>query len=315
MTEIVNPYQLNDQEREVWYDTVVRPVFLDGLEVSDHPKFTLITAQCGAGKTTTALRYVHTTSPAPLRFSGDDLRCVHPQSARIMKEDPDNYVLFTTADVSWARSKMLEECMQKKYNIQIDSILTKPEDYKMKTLLQVREYGYQAECVALGVPYFLSAVSMYDRRETQIEQTGIGFPVTLDNHNKAYEYLGDIISKMYEGRFVDSVKIVDRNMNVFYQADHMKNETGEGIKQGLIKARDSFMQKQYLAYTDELWQTIYKKMDARQAPENHYQAADEQYKYFADVCKQSGLYSPQGKPKKLDFLINLQHLKEECAGK
>ncbi|MBR6409224.1 MAG: zeta toxin family protein [Alphaproteobacteria bacterium] len=310
MTENVNPYQLRQEVRDIWYDAVLEPLFLSGLKTSKRPKFTLITGQSGCGKTTAALRCAKEASPMPLRFSGDDIRKVHPNSERIMREDPDNYVKLTTPDVSWARSKVLEECMKRGLSIQIDSVLTNPEDYRMKTLLQTKEYGYKTECVALGVPYFLSVASMYYRREKQIEQTGHGFPVTMWNHDTAFEYLPGLLSKMYEGGYVDKVRIVDRQFRVFFEADHAKNQSGEGMAEALDRARNSYIRTDCLAYVDGLWREIRQMMDKRNAPENHYQAADEQYKSFADLCRKTGLYSPQTEDGGLGFQLKLQALKE-----
>ena len=229
-----NIYVLNDKQREIWYDQVVAPMFLEGKKISDKPTFVLLTGQPGAGKTTAAIKCSQNISPEPVRFGGDDIRILLPYADKLLRENPVEYPFISKADMSWAREKLVNDCINNKLNIQIDSILSNPNDWKMGTLLKVKDAGYRIECTALGVHRYISEVSMFSRREEQIKNFGVGFPVTMATHDKAYEILPAVVAKMHKEGIADKVSIYNRIFENFYDTDKVENPSEEGIISGII---------------------------------------------------------------------------------
>lgn len=310
LEELINKYRLTNEQRQAWYDNILVPTFLDGLQPCDgQPTFTLLTAQPGAGKTTAALRNAKETSPYPARFGGDDIRILHPYAKIILLENADKYPFITKLDMAWAREKLVNDCLNNHFNLQIDSILSNENDYKMGTILRAKEQGYKIECVTLGVPDFISIVSMYNRREQQISQDGVGFPVTINDHDRAYNILPEVVAKMYDCGVADRVRIINRRFKEFYDTDKALNSNGDNIKTAITEARNSYKQKTYLAYADTLWQSIYQNMEKRGASIEHFAAADEQHHRFEQVCKQSGIYDPKTEQNYLRFLPRLKQFK------
>ncbi len=294
LEEKIDKYRLNDEQREFWYENVLRQVFLSDTSPSQtRPVFTLLTAQPGSGKTTAAVRNARQTNPYPVRFGGDDIRLTLPYADTVMHEDADNYSFITRPDMSWGREKLVDECLHNHYNLQIDSILIHADDYKMGTIMRAKEHGYKIECVVLGVPDFLSMVSMYNRREQQILKEGVGFPVVIKEHDYAYDILPDVTAKMYDLQIADRVRVINRQFKEFYDTDKSPHPNGDEIKEAINQARQSYVQRTYLAYTNTLWKSIYQNMKRRGASKEHFSAADEQYHKFEQICRQNGLYNPQ----------------------
>lgn len=311
LEEEINKYRLTNEQRQAWYDNLLRPTFLGGLKPNDkQPVFTLLTAQPGAGKTTAAVRNAQETSPYPARFGGDDIRILHPYARIIMLEDVANYPFITKPDMAWAREKLVDDCLNNRYNLQIDSILSNIDDYKMGTIMRAKEQGYRIECVTLGVPDYLSIVSMYNRRETQIERDGVGFPVTIKDHDRAYGLLPEVIAKMYDAKVADRVSVINRQFKSFYDTNKVTEPNGAAIKEAVIQARNSYMQKTYLAYVNTLWKSINQQMVQRKANDEQMIDVKEQYQKFTQSCIQNGNYNPQYDKDYLSFLPRLQQYKK-----
>ncbi len=282
-----NGYVLNDKQREIWYNQVIVPMFLEGKKSSEKPTFVLLTGQPGAGKTTAAIKYSQMLNPEPVRFGGDDIRILLPYADKLLRENPAEYPFISKADMSWAREKLVSDCIDNKFNIQIDSILSNPNDWKMGTLLKVKDAGYRIECTALGVHRYISEVSMFSRREEQIKNFGVGFPVTMDTHDKAYEILPAVVAKMYKEGVADKVSIYNRIFENFYDTDKVENPSEEGIIGGIIKSRESYLSKESLNYIDLSWKNVKDKMVARNAAESE---MNEMLGYYIAFRKNSGMY-------------------------
>ena len=280
-------YELNEKERLAWYDAVIRPLFLDGKTKSDKPIFVLLTGQPGAGKTTASAKYAQMLTPEPVKFGGDDLRILLPYAQELLKEKPLEYPFITKKDMSWARQKLVTEALENGYNIQIDSILSNPNDWRMGTLLEAKAAGYRVECVALGVHRYLSEVSMFGRREEQIKSLGVGFPVTMEPHDIAYDILPEVISRMYTEGVADKVAIYNRVFENYYDTDQAQNPNGHDIMRGLIKARQDYLGIDSLRYIQTSWENIYENMLDRNASTEQ---LNEVLSYYNAFRKNSGIY-------------------------
>ncbi|MBQ8677826.1 MAG: zeta toxin family protein [Alphaproteobacteria bacterium] len=304
-------YPLTEQEREDWYNTTVVTNFLDGIKPSKHPTFTLITAQSGAGKTTTAKILAQEADTHPARFSGDEIRETLPYATQLWRDNPEEYLFISKPDMSWARERLVDDCMKNGYNIQVDTILSSPNDYKMGTIMRAKEHGYKIECVVIGVPEVLSMVSMYYRREAQIRAGKDGFPVTVTHHDKAYELLPEVVAQMYEAGNADRVRVVNRKFKEFYDTEHTANPTGAGIKAALNKCRESYIYKTTLAYIDTLWDNVEQSMQERKAPDYQKSEVAEQRGKFIKFTQNRGLYIPQQDTNFNKHLPNLQLFREK----
>ncbi len=301
-----NEYMLTPDERQDWYDYVVRPLFLDGKEKSDRPTFVLLTGQPAAGKTTAAAKYSQLLSAEPVKFGGDDIRILLPYADKLLHENPIEYPFITKEDMSWARRKLVTDTLAGGYNLQIDSILSNPADWKMETLLQAREAGYRVECIALGVHRYLSEVSMFIRREEQIKSCGVGFPVTMGPHDKAYDLLPEIVARMYTEGVADKVSIYNRQFDKYYDTSEVENPSGQAIMGAIIKSREDYLNVDALKYIQASWKNVYENMIARQAPETQLK---EVLAYYSAFRKNSGIYMVDGNSGLQDMFLLLRQRK------
>ena len=287
MTDTNKKYGLTDEQREEWYDNVIKPLFLEGKQKSDKPVFVLLTGQPGAGKTTAAAKYAQMLNPEPVKFGGDDIRILLPYAGELLKENPEEYPFITKPDMAWARQKLVTDTFKNGYNLQMDCILSNPNDWRMGTLLQAKEAGYRIECVALGVHRYLSEVSMFSRRDEQIQSIGVGFPVTLGPHDTAYELLPEIVSKMYNEGIADKVSVYNRVFENYYDTDKEQNPNGQEIMKKITKARQDYLSSESLNYIKTQWENTYESMQTRDASKEQ---LNEVYSHYNAFRKNSGLY-------------------------
>ncbi len=311
MSNKENKYQLNDQEREQWYNETLKPLFLEGKHKSDKPTFVLLTGQSGAGKTTASVKYAQLIRPEPVKLGGDDIRILLPYARDVLKENPEEYPFITKKDMSWARQKLITEAFEAGYNIQLDSILSSPDDWRMGTLLQAKEHGYRVECVALGVHRYLSEVSMFSRREEQIKTSGVGFPVTMKHHDLAYDLLPMVVSKMYTEGIADKVSVYNRVFENYYDTSKAENPSGQDIMRALIKARNDYLSKDSIEYIQAIWENVYTDMVVRNANETQ---MNEIRSYYTAFHKSSGLHMVD-KPQGVGILIIQYQQKTGIGGK
>lgn len=181
----------------------------------------------------------------------------------------------------------------------MDCILSNPEDWKMGTLLQAKNAGYRVECVALGVHRYLSEVSMFARREEQIQSLGVGFPVTMAPHDAAYELLPEIVSRMYSEGIADKVSVYNRIFENYYDTNKETNPSSDGIMSAIIKSRQDYLSPESLKYIKTQWQTTYNNMLERNASEEQLR---EVHAHFSAFRKNSGLYFIDRSPIMTNFM-------------
>ena len=282
-----NKHVLDEAARNQWYEEVVKPFFLDGKQPSSKPTFVLLTGQPGAGKTTASAKYAQKLSPEPAKFGGDDIRILLPYAQDLLLQNPEEYPYITKADMSWAREKLVDDALKNRYNLQIDTILSNPNDWKMGTVMRIKDAGYRVECVALGVHRYVSEVSMFYRREEQIKNLGVGFPVTLPPHDRAYEILPEVVSKMYNEGVADRVSVYNRMFDKYYDTDEAVNPNGQDIMKAVMRSREDYLNKDSLEYIKTTWENIYEDMLTRKAPEDQ---LGEVAAYYNAFRKNSGIY-------------------------
>lgn len=280
-------YGLTAEEHEQWFQTVIKPLFVEGKEVSTKPTLVLLTAQSGAGKTFASVNYAKQMAQEPIRFGADDLRILLPYAQDVLNEDEANYPFITKKDASLAREKIVETAIANRQNILIETILGSPDDWKMGTVMKAKNAGYRIECAALGVHEYVSQVSMFSRYEEQKLITGHGFAPTLEVHNRAYHLLPEIAAKMYENGIADSVKVYNRRFENFYDTDKEPNASGMGIMRGVNRSRNSYLNYDEMRWVMIKWEDVLDKMDARKAKPEEVENVKMLYNSFK---KASGIY-------------------------
>ena len=282
---------LSPDEHQKWVEDLVIPTFTRSRNPSNNPSFVLITGQSGAGKSYSSRRYAQENlDEYPVLFGTDDIRQLHPKADEIIKNDRANYTFKTKKDAGMARTKLLDYCFDKRYNIVVESILLDANDYKMQTLLQAREHGYNVECVALGVHRNVSEVSIFFRQEEQLAITKeVGFPATLGVHDDSYYLLPDILANMSRYETVDRINIYNRKYKNFYNSSDMENDPLL-IQRKLREARNSSLNQEEMTGVALKWMDVISMMKNRDAPQKELKEVEE---LFAKFMRRSGLLLSQ----------------------
>lgn len=280
-------FGLTAEEHEQWFQTSIKPFFVDGKKPSEQPTFVLLTAQSGAGKTFASVNYAKRMSEEPIRFGADDLRILLPYAQEVLDQDEANYPFITKKDASLAREKIVETAIANRQNILIETILGSPDDWRLGTVMKAKDAGYRIECVALGVHQYVSQVSMFSRYEEQKMITGHGFAPTLEVHDRAYHLLPEIAAKMYENGVADSVKVYNRRFENFYDTDTEANPSAMGIMRGVNRSRNSYLNYDEMRWVMVKWEDVLDKMAARHAKPEEVENVRMLYNSFK---KASGIY-------------------------
>lgn len=280
-------FGLTEDEHENWFQTVIRPLFVDDKKPAEKPTLVLLTAQSGAGKTFASVNYAKQMAEEPIRFGADDLRILLPYAQEVLNYDEANYPFITKKDASLAREKIVEHAIANGQNILIETILGSPNDWKLGTVMKAKNAGYRIECVALGVHQYVSQVSMFSRYEEQKMITGHGFAPTLEVHDRAYHLLPEIAAKMYEGGIADSVKVYNRRFQNFYDTDKEINPSGMGIMRGVNRSRSSYLNYDEMRWVMVKWEDVLDKMHNRRAGAEEVENVRMLYSSFK---KASGIY-------------------------
>ncbi len=278
---------LSPQEHQKWVEELIIPTFTRDCTPSSNPTFVLITGQSGAGKSYSSRRYAQDNlDEYPVLFGTDDIRQLHPMADDIIKHDRANYTFRTKKDAGMARTKLMDYCFNKGYNVVIESILLDPDDYKMKTLIQARECGYNIECVALGVHRNISEVSIFFRQEEQLAITHeIGFPATLGVHDDSYYLLPDILANMSRHNTVDRISIYNRRYCNFYDSS-VQDKDPLLVQRKLREARNSALNREDMTNVALKWIDVISMMKERKAPTKELKTVEE---LFTKFMRKSGL--------------------------
>lgn len=278
---------LSPKEHEKWVNELIIPTFTQGRNPVKHPTFVLITGQSGAGKSYSSRWYAEENlEEFPVLFGTDDIRQLHPMAEEIIKSDRANYTFKTKRDAGMARTKLMDYCFDHGYNIVIESILLDENDYKMQTLLQAREHGYNIECVALGVHRNISEVSIFSRQEEQLAITKeVGFPATLGVHDDSYYLLPTILGNMSRFQTVDRICIVNRKHHRFYDS---KTDVKDVllVQQKLRESRNSSLNREEMTGVALKWLDVISMMKQREAPTKEIKVVED---LFAQFMRKSGL--------------------------
>ena len=121
---------------------------------------------------------------------------------------------------------------------------------------------------------------MFERCEEQKLVDGNGFPPTLEVHDLAYNLLPDVVSKMYAGKVADKVMVCNRNFEIYYDTDVVKNPTPQGIRQGIYKARQSYVSRNGLEHIRLSWKKVEEMMKKRNHSEEEYVQMRKCYEAF-----------------------------------
>ncbi len=279
-------YELTPEENEAWFQKKILPHFADCSEATKKPTFVLLTGQSGAGKTSLSRYYAMKQDNNPIVFGADDLRALHPRAHEILQNDERNYPFLTKKDAGIWREKLVDFAIKNKRNILIESVLLSPNDWRMGTLLKVKEQGFKIDVAALGVHYFLSVMSMFKRYEDQKKALGYGFAPTLDAHNDCYYNMPGVCAKMILRNTADSLCVFNREQECFY--DSTKNPHSPIVIMNSINAaRDSALTQTKLYEIYAAWQNIFNMMDEREAS---IQDRKEAFFFFMTFFKGSGIY-------------------------
>ena len=85
---------------------------------------------------------------------------------------------------------------------------------------------------------------------------------------------------MYAEKVADKVMVCNRNFELYYDTDVVKNPTPQGIRQGIYKARQSYVSRNGLEHIRLSWKKVEEMMEKRNHSEEEYVQMRKGYEAF-----------------------------------
>ncbi len=144
-------YKLSNQDVLSVYQTIFQR-FAQGYPASDFPRFVILGAQPGAGKSvlSTRLKSEFGNAAQPVHVDIDALREYHPLKAKILAEDPLNFGGHTHADSGLWTGFLLRDAQFTRSNILYEVSLRSPEWTKTE-VDAFKSEGYAVDMHVLAV--------------------------------------------------------------------------------------------------------------------------------------------------------------------
>lgn len=148
---------------EAEFHATVAPEIFSAAMASGQPVWIGIGGQPGAGKTAgrnLALELADAGSVASI--VGDDLRPLHPDFERLMREDPLRMPERTQEAVSAWVELALEHAVDQRFSVLVEGTFRRPE-VTIGTAERFHDAGYRTHLVAVAVPGWESRLSTVER--------------------------------------------------------------------------------------------------------------------------------------------------------
>ena len=264
--ELQDKYSLSDENLKKFFKEEIIPRFTRGKKPSENPKLVYLSGQPGAGKSSLSKQYAEEMGgkDAVVVFGADDLRAMLPYHKEVQEKYEMDYPFITKRDSGKLRTMLMDYCMENNISMVVESIFANPNDDKMPVFTQAKKKDFDVEVAFLGVDENLSSLGIYQRYNTQKNETGRGFAPTLDMHDKAYGMMEQIATGMTQNPDIDNVKIYDRELVCHFDKSKSQDpakECGKALKHSreVSLGRNDF--KKSMRFYDEIASDMAKRGD------------------------------------------------------
>lgn len=258
-------YRLSEAQLTSTYNSIIRPQFLSDLPSILDPRFVIICAQPGAGKSAVSGRIRSDLAEAFQRAAHVDpdlMRKYHARIAGIKQEDPVHMGDHTHEDVSVWKGFLLEDAKSASNNI-VTEISLKSADNTKKEIERFRQAGYGIELHAMAVHEDISRLGVFNRFEKEIKRpNGLPRYVPMELHDAAYHAMPRNVDDIERSFALNLVTVNTRAGDVVYKRFEQEGEP-EAMKSILLERNRSWTAEMRATHISD-WSKVIE--DVKQRP-------------------------------------------------
>lgn len=275
-------FQLSDEEHKLKYAEIEKDSFA-GTTPVERPRIVITGGQPGSGKSKLIeLSKDEFPDGNVVVINGDDLRYYHPKANQILKIDDKRFAERTDPDSrKWTR-QLFDKAIVEQRNIIFESTM-READPLSKTMMRLKESGYQITAKVVACHERMSATGVFMRYESQKADKGYGRFSAMESHDAGYDGMPKTIDYIEKNKLADNIQVHDRSGRVLYsnklEGSKWKNDPRAAQ---IVEAERSRQPTNIeIQQFQETWKRITTLMEKRQATLRDFDQARETYNKYS----------------------------------
>lgn len=257
-------YRLSEEQLTSIYNDRIYPKFLDGLPSVLNPRFVIICAQPGAGKSAVSQRIRIELAKAfqkAAHVDPDMLRGEHARLNEIMRDDPVKMGEHTHEDASVWKGFLLNDAREAHNNVVTEVTLQSVNNTK-REIEKYQGEGYAIELHAMAVHENVSRLGIFKRFEGAVSKPG-DLPrfVRMEYHDAAYHAMPRNVDDLERSFAMSLVTVNMRSGDIVYKRIGQEGEP-EAMKSILLERNRSWLAVDRVAHLSD-WAGITKQVRER----------------------------------------------------
>ncbi len=257
-------YRLSGEQLSSIYNLDIRPEFLSGIPSIPNPRFVIICAQPGAGKSSVSNRVRNAFAEAfaaAAHVDPDEMRRFHAKLAEIKKEDPVRMGDHTHEDVSVWKGFLLTDARNLQNNVVTEITLQSASNTKQE-IERFKQAGYGIELHAMAVHEDISRLGIFQRFEREAMRPG-GTPryVSMEYHDAAYHAMPRNVDEIERDYALDLVTVNTRSGDIVYKRSEQEGEP-EAMQSILLERNRSWTAETRAAHISD-WKDVVEDVKKR----------------------------------------------------
>ncbi len=257
-------YRLSGEQLSTIYNSDIQPEFLSGLPSALNPRFVIICAQPGAGKSAVSKRIRSAFAEAfqkAAHIDPDELRRFHARLEEFKKEDPVRMGNHTHEDASVWKAYLLTDSRNARNNVVTEISLTSADNTK-KEIEKFQKAGYGIELHAMAVHENISRLGVFKRFEKMVTRSNeTPRYVPMDYHDAAYHALPRNVDDLERNFFLNLVTVNARGGDIVYKRFEQEGEP-EAMQSILLERNRSWTAVDRYSHMSE-WKKVAEQIRAR----------------------------------------------------
>lgn len=246
------------------YRTHIHPEFLEGLPSVLSPRFVIICAQPGAGKSAVSKRVRSAFAQAfqeAAHVDPDELRRFHARLEEIKQDDPVRMGDHTHEDASIWKGFLLVDSREARNNV-VTEITLKSADNTKQEIEKFQKAGYGIELHAMAVNEHLSRLGIFKRFEDAITiPDSTPRYVSIDYHDAAYHALPRNVDDLERSFSLNLVTVNTRAGDIVYQRVEQEGQP-EAMQSIQLERNRSWSAEDRAIHISD-WETILSQVKRR----------------------------------------------------
>ncbi len=259
-------YRLSEEQLTLIYNSRISPRFLGNLPSVPNPRFVIICAQPGAGKSAVSMRIRSAFAQAfgnAAHIDPDLMREYHARLAEIQREDPVRMGDHTHEDASVWKGFLLSDARNARNNVVTEISLNSTDNTKLE-IEKYQKTGYAIELHAMAVHEDISRLGIFQRFEKEVNRPN-GNPryVPMHFHDAAYHALPRNVDDVEHSFALNLVTVNTRAGDIVYKRSEQEGEP-QAMKSILLERNRAWSAEERTSHLSD-WGRIVEQVRARPA--------------------------------------------------